>query len=222
MTLLSAVLGHRQRGGPRREHARAAGLRLRELRRADAGPRPAGARPADGQGPARASTRRSIAARTFTRVLPRDDAVARPRPACRASSPARCARHAVVGTAVVVRRRRHVIARIPLARPRRSRRVRLTRAARFITRPSTLLLLAVLLVAASPWPYVCVSARGGRGSGRWSRRDHHRHAQPGARQDARGAELHARPAAPHRRPDARCRAARASTSRARSSGSASR
>ena len=85
MTLLSAVLGTAQRGGARREHARAARLRLRELPLADAGPARRGPGPADGQGPARAAGAAWSPRATFTRVVAARQPRADPR-ACPARS----------------------------------------------------------------------------------------------------------------------------------------
>jgi serine-type D-Ala-D-Ala carboxypeptidase (penicillin-binding protein 5/6) len=88
-----------------------------------------------------------IATRSFTRVIPRADRVRiRLRMPHELTGPLR--RHAIVGTALVVAGG-HVIARVPVEVQQAIPAVStLTRAARFITRPSTLALLAVLLLAA--------------------------------------------------------------------------
>jgi D-alanyl-D-alanine carboxypeptidase (penicillin-binding protein 5/6) len=91
--------------------------------------------------------------------------------------------HAVLGTAVVFAGR-HVIARIPLLLAQRLPAVSpITIAARFITRPFTLLLLVLVLGAAVL--LVVMLRRRTRVSRRpvRSQHDHYRHAQRGARQD---------------------------------------
>ncbi len=87
------------------------------------------------------------AARGFTQLLPRDARIkVIVRVPHQLAGPLR--QHTVVGTAVV-RARGRTLARIPLLLARRLPAVSpLTIAARFVTRPSTLLMLAVVCVLA--------------------------------------------------------------------------
>jgi D-alanyl-D-alanine carboxypeptidase (penicillin-binding protein 5/6) len=88
-----------------------------------------------------------VAARSFTRVLPRDARISIHVQLSR-SLAGPMARHAVVGTAVVTAGG-HRITTVPVRLARAIPAVStLTRATRFITRPSTLVSLGVLLVAA--------------------------------------------------------------------------
>jgi serine-type D-Ala-D-Ala carboxypeptidase (penicillin-binding protein 5/6) len=98
-----------------------------------------------------------IAARSYSGVVPRDARVG-----IRVQAPAAISgplpRHKVIGTAVVLAGGT-VLARIPLLLAHRVPAVSpLTLAARFITRPSTLVLL-VLLLAAAVWLMAMLSAR---------------------------------------------------------------